>query len=495
MEFNLQFFLLVSLIMGLVIALLFVISSIFGKQISAKTRYLMWIVIMIGLIIPFRPTVGSGMVEIPNFMTQAENYSPVLNEGGFNLGEIPGVPASGTSAEVVTNNVLSFQNIVLVVWISVAVAIVGYHLVQYTRFQKSIKRWGEAESDPNTLAIFADMKREMGVASHQIQLIVCGFVSTSMLTGFFRPAILLPEKNYDDSELELIFRHELIHYRRKDLWIKLLSVVAIAIHWFNPFVYLMNFALQTEGEASCDQEVIERSALKNRQFYAEVIIGMIGGKKSGMTTLATNFYGGKKGIKRRLEEVMAGAKPLKSISAVALLLILGLTLMSGSVFAISTATGREQNVVSPPVERNYHAYFDLAIQTVGGGEVIDFRLMGTEIIVVYVTHADDVYIVEINTAIERVVGLNIQQNYEPTPTPEPELPAEDINSQSTGISSEEAGQIALNFSGGRLVEVSRDSWRGQPAWWVETRANGRVHEFYISAETGDILEHESEIDD
>jgi len=66
---------------------------------------------------------------------------------------------------------------------------------------------------------------------------------------------------------------------------------------------------------------------------------------------------------------------------------------------------------------------------------------------------------------------------------------------SSGITREEAGQIALAFSGGRLVEVSRDSWRGRPAWWVETRANGRVHEFYICMETGTILEHECEIDD
>ena len=70
------------------------------------------------------------------------------------------------------------------------------------------------------------------------------------------------------------------------------------------------------------------------------------------------------------------------------------------------------------------------------------------------------------------------------------------NNQTNGsISREEAGEIALAFSGGRLVEVSRDSWRGRPAWWAETRANRMVHEFYICMETGEILEHESERDD
>lgn len=69
-----------------------------------------------------------------------------------------------------------------------------------------------------------------------IDLYVCGFVSSSMLTGFLRPVILLPEKHFETDELEFIFRHELIHYKRRDLVIKFLSVIAVSLHWFNPFV-------------------------------------------------------------------------------------------------------------------------------------------------------------------------------------------------------------------------------------------------------------------
>ena len=65
----------------------------------------------------------------------------------------------------------------------------------------------------------------------------------------------------------------------------------------------------------------------------------------------------------------------------------------------------------------------------------------------------------------------------------------------TEISRERAGEIALAIAPGRLVEVSRDWERGRPAWWVEIRHEGMVHEFYIDMETGAVLQHEVEVDD
>jgi len=490
------------------------VNAIFAKKISAKIRYFMWIVIMIGLLIPFRPMIGDGIIDVPNLTTTPTDlveYSNLENESVIT--PAPSVIAPESSQQnVVTNERISLQMMVLIGWATVAIGIIFYHLFHYVRFQGSIKRWGEIEEDEHTLALFDQVKQEMNLGNSKVKLVVCGFISTSMLTGFFKPVILLPERNYDDAELELIFRHELIHYRRKDLWIKLLSVIAIAIHWFNPLVYLMNIALQTEGEASCDQEVLEISKLKSRHFYAEVIIGMIGGKKSGMTTLATNFYGGKKGIKKRLEEVMAQAAPRKSTSYVFLMLVLILTVMSGSVFAMQAPTHIEENTTGPAIEA--HDVFELAIAAVGGGVVTDYLPFSSELMFVFVTYADVVYLVEIDLINHRIIGLTIHRESDDHPidngqeadeTDEPvateeaptvaitEAPQQEV--QISEISSEQAVEIAMTIAPGRLVEVSRDSWHGRPAWWIEIRHNGMVHEFYIDMEAGTILEHESEIDD
>ncbi|MCL1990555.1 MAG: PepSY domain-containing protein [Defluviitaleaceae bacterium] len=513
MGINLQVFLFLSLMMAVIISLLFIANTIFAKKISAKVRYIMWIVIMIGLIIPLRPSIGNGVIDIPNFTTiPTESTEHLIPEAG-SATQTPATPSEVFDQRVARNHSIPVQTMMLMGWATVAIGIALYHLFQYVRFGRAIKRWGEPEEDEISLELFERVKQEMKLENCKIQLVVCGFISTSMLTGFFKPTILLPERNYDDMELELIFRHELIHYRRKDLWIKLFSVVAVAIHWFNPLVYLMNIALQTEGEASCDQEVLEMSKLKNRHFYAEVIIGMIGEKRLGMTTFSTNFYGGKKGIKRRLEEIMVGTTPHQPISYVFLALTVILTVMSGSVFAVSSLTDMDQNTTEESRE-NHHDFFEIAINTVGGGSVTEYEQLSDERLLIHVAYNDEVYLVEVDMINTRVIGLSIAHENpelvtgdhayeinEPVETDIDEIPTE-VNTDSSQeeshlseISSARAGEIALGVAPGRLVEVSRDWENGRPAWWVEIRHGGMVHEFYIDMETGAILQHEIERDD
>ncbi|MCL2559693.1 MAG: M56 family metallopeptidase [Turicibacter sp.] len=511
---NVQVFLMLSLMMALIIALLFVINAVFARKISAKVRYVMWVVIMVGLLIPFRPMFGDGVIALPDLTTsQLEAVDTTLTtesngaDNGSATSEIAAdqTPSDRAVSDVSIMNQVQIQTLVFIVWAAVAIGIIGYHLFQYLRFQSAIKRWGEPEEDVPTLELFERTKLEMNLGGSKVSLMVCGFVSTSMLTGFFKPVILLPERNYDDSELELIFRHELIHYRRKDLWIKLLSVIAIAIHWFNPLVYVMNMALQTEGEASCDQQVLEMSELKNRHFYAEVIISMIGDKKSGMTTLATNFYGGKKGIKKRLEEIMAATAPQRSTSYLFLTLVLLLTVMSGSVFATQVPTVGEQEMVVSPIGENDDV-FAAAIAAVGGGTVVAYDPISDEVMRVYVAYQGDRYRVDIHRLTHDVVELVFDsgnQTGDAVETAEPtevaEVPTEVNESQAdpqvTEISSDEAVRIAMAVAPGSLVEVERDWENGRPAWWVDIRHNGMVHEFYIDMETGTILQHEVELDD
>jgi len=495
MEVQLQVFLLVSLVMAAVIALLFSINVFFSKKISAKVRYIMWVVAMVGLLIPLRPTIGEGVIEVPNLTTMSIEFADGESDAGLEIpADISATPSNDLDSVVGPNESLSLQVVLFISWGVVAAGIVGYHFFQYLRFSRSIKRWGEPEEDKHTLFLFDRVKQEMNLSDRKVRLVVCGFVSTSMLTGFLKPMILLPERNYDDEELELIFRHELIHYRRKDLWIKLLSVTATAIHWFNPLVYVMNMALQTEGEASCDQEVLEMSQLKNRQFYAEVVIGMIGRKKPGMTTLATNFYGGKRGIKKRLEEIMTRGTPRKSVSYAFLTLTVLLTFMSGSVFAMPVSADLGTTSPEVPVEGN-EVFFQLAIDTVGGGTMIDYQQLSDELLQVRVAYESIIYLVEVDMLNQRVIGFSLDREGNQQMTEGDEAEAGTQPPALAEITREQAGEIALGVSGGRLVEVSRDTWHGRPAWWAETRAGGNVHEFYIDVATGEILEHEWERDD
>jgi beta-lactamase regulating signal transducer with metallopeptidase domain len=119
-----------------------------------------------------------------------------------------------------------------------------------------------------------------------------------MLIGLVKPRILLPDRDFVEDELRFIIKHELVHYARKDLVYKCPVMIATAIHWFNPIVYLIARAIGIDCEASCDTAVVKNACADARQHYCETIIGVVKIRSKSIIALSTAFYGGKSGRKR-----------------------------------------------------------------------------------------------------------------------------------------------------------------------------------------------------
>lgn len=79
------------------------------------------------------------------------------------------------------------------------------------------------------------------------------------VVGLFRPTILLPGvlvRELPPEALEPILAHELVHIRRRDLWLCLVQSVANSLWWFHPLVWWANRRLGEEIERCCDEEVV-----------------------------------------------------------------------------------------------------------------------------------------------------------------------------------------------------------------------------------------------
>jgi hypothetical protein len=87
-----------------------------------------------------------------------------------------------------------------------------------------------------------------------------GFVPSA--TGLFRRTVLLPDEasRWTREQRRLVLLHELGHFRRGDLWTHTLGQIACAIHWFNPFVWVLHRQLAIEREFACDALVVSRGA-------------------------------------------------------------------------------------------------------------------------------------------------------------------------------------------------------------------------------------------
>lgn len=77
--------------------------------------------------------------------------------------------------------------------------------------------------------------------------------------GLLRGVILLPEDapGWPEDRLRLVLLHELGHLKRRDSWLQLCGLLACALHWFNPFAWMLFRSLRRERELACDVLVVQ----------------------------------------------------------------------------------------------------------------------------------------------------------------------------------------------------------------------------------------------
>jgi len=79
--------------------------------------------------------------------------------------------------------------------------------------------------------------RSCYLAESPISVVISPKATTPMIIGFIKPIIVLPDMDFSRCQLNMILAHELVHFKRKDTWLKLVILIANAAHWFNPAAY------------------------------------------------------------------------------------------------------------------------------------------------------------------------------------------------------------------------------------------------------------------
>lgn len=219
-----------NLVISLAMLALLGLFSLSGRTLTAQTRYFMWIILLIGLIIPFRPALGNGLIKIQNPAYILTQNTPVgvsddsLSNNPVTAKESIVVPDQKEQTNLATpapssapQNKGLIMTVIFAVWAIGAFLFLAKFVIEYRRFHLIVKRWGKPVTDPFTLETFEWVKARMGLENKNIGLLSVSTISTPMLTGLLKPTILLPEKSIEDDEMELILEHELTHYKHKDL--------------------------------------------------------------------------------------------------------------------------------------------------------------------------------------------------------------------------------------------------------------------------------------
>lgn len=313
----------VSLVTSLVaLALSFLFNQLKGK-ISIRTKYFLWLGLLVSLLLPFRPQFGRGVVKV-----QSEPLAIPLREA-------PLVPKQLPAKEGLLGSFfdLPWLQILLVIWLLGAVIVFGLQLYRSWKFYRLLNRWSQPVTDQRILDSLEGTKELLALTT-PVKVSHYHLSPTPMLTGFKHPHILLPSLDYTDEELDLIFEHELTHFKHHDVYVNLLIMLVTSLYWFNPLVSFIGRETQEAGESYCDHDVLAQQDKAYRTFYGETIITMIGKSHQKTVGLSSCFYSDKFKLKRRMEAIVNTELSTKWLTGLAVALVASSVLFSGSVFAM-----------------------------------------------------------------------------------------------------------------------------------------------------------------
>ena len=131
------------------------------------------------------------------------------------------------------------------------------------------------------------------------------YVDSPFVLGLFRPVIYLPFR-LDSADMEPVIVHELTHIRRKDHWWKPLGYTLLAVHWFNPLMWVAYILLCHDIELACDEKVISELDSESRADYTQALVACAVNRR---TIAACPLVFGEVGVKERVKSIMNYRKP------------------------------------------------------------------------------------------------------------------------------------------------------------------------------------------
>jgi bla regulator protein blaR1 len=156
--------------------------------------------------------------------------------------------------------------------------------------------------DAPWLTALARAQSRMGF-KHGTALLTSKDLPSPISWGVVRPVILLNAEAADShEEAEAIITHELAHVARLD-WAKLLLArVAVALFWFNPFVWLLAREAHQLREEAADDAVLATDI--DETEYARLLVGVARHECRGLLIGAHGVAPAKNSLSRRVKRVL-----------------------------------------------------------------------------------------------------------------------------------------------------------------------------------------------
>lgn len=286
---------------------------------SKKWNYYIWLLVVFRLLIPI--SFGPALLDmksliIPNRVTDLDRIDQIHTTVNLSVQDVKDNPTTKLDTTIVSQTVSDHNKVVgqydwskgLSIFVLVASYIWGIgvfiallvRMWGYFRFRGYVQKRSVTIISTDILCLVNGLCSRMGLYSVP-KICESDAVSGPVTIGLLQPVILLPKKEFELVELQMILHHELVHVVRKDLWYKWGYQLLLCIHWFNPFLYVIGRRINKDCELSCDEVLISQFTDNGKQLYGNVLLDAAQNSiHYGRSVFSTMFLDQKKDLKERL---------------------------------------------------------------------------------------------------------------------------------------------------------------------------------------------------
>lgn len=158
-------------------------------------------------------------------------------------------------------------------------------------------------------------------------------IATPIICRVLKPVILLPARDYSREELDVIFVHELMHCKHKDILWKQLCAFARIVFWWNPLIQRFVYVVGSWNESYCDYAVTQVLKDKKQYFTTVCRLGIQPFQKGAY--LCAALYEDKNQLKTRIYRIKAMQDTNKKAAAQISVVMILLLVSFGSVVLIT----------------------------------------------------------------------------------------------------------------------------------------------------------------
>lgn len=309
--YNIWGFLLQTIAVSIVAAIILLLKKIFEDKLSPKWQYGIWALLAIRILVPVN--IESYILPpVALWMEMAKaGVEELLNSVYTHVFELITLHHV---LPVITDAPQSVTDWLFVIYIVGTILFMLKYFIAYLRLRRLLKHGSKVNGE---------MEQKMLAVCDTYNLKACEMVAvnglnSAFICGIFRPILVIPAQSEVD---EKVLLHELLHLKHHDTIQNVGWCILRSLHWCNPLMHFVVNQIENDMESMCDQRVLELLEGEERREYGHILLGMANQKYARIPG-TTSISNGGNNISKRISAIVRFKKYPQGMTLVSVCIML-----------------------------------------------------------------------------------------------------------------------------------------------------------------------------